>query len=233
VIVKIYNAVPAGAAFSYSVSRTITLTNAGYNNGTSIDYGSDICFHKGYVFVLTNPGTVKAYSTNGVLLDTYFLTAGHNAHITSDGTYMYVQTGYDNIGAKNPRYILTFNTNSLKISTALALTGDGDLGAEFGSGFLFTGFNGTEIIARSWDGIVLSPAIASVVFEVPTYGYHFAYSTTNGRLYNPLDFNLASSAAYSWNGSTFTSLYAFRPEADVNKQMCAFTLAYVLDSTLA
>lgn len=231
--VRIYRAFVTNSAWFATLNSTISLTNSGYNNGSTIDYGSGICFHRGYIFVLTNPGTVRAYDINGNLLDTYLLTAGHNAGITSDGTYMYVQTGYDNIAAKNPRYILTFNTNSLKISTALVASGDGDLGVAVGSGFLFTGYNGSQIIARSWDGIALSPTIASVVSEVPTYNYHFAYSTTNGRLYNPLDFNLANSAVYNWNGSTFTQLYSFRPESDTNKQICGFLLAYVLDSTLA
>lgn len=231
--VVIYNATVSGASFVATRLGEIDLVNNGYNNGTSIDYSSSVCFHKGYIFAMTTPGTIFAYNTSGTLLDSFILTAGHNAGITSDGTYMYVQTGYDNIGAKNPRYILTFNTNSLKIATALILNGDGDLGVTFGSGFLFTGFNGAEIIARTWDGIALSPAIAQVPFEVPTYGYHFVYSTTNGRLYNPLDFNLVDSKAYSWNGATFTSLYSFRPESDVSKQICALTLGYVIDSTMA
>lgn len=230
---RIYRAFVTGSSWFATTGAVVPLVNNGYNNGTTVDYSSAICFHRGYIFVLTNPGTIRAYDINGNLLDTYVLTAGHNAGITSDGTYMYVQTGYDNIAAKNPRYILTFNTNSLKISTALALSGDGDLGVSFGSGFLFTGYNGTQIIARSWDGIALSPSIASVVSEVPTYNYHFAYSTTNGRLYNPLDFNLANSAVYNWNGSSFTQIYSFRPETDTNKQICGFLLAYVLDSTLA
>lgn len=231
--IRIYRALLTGASWFATLQATINLTNPGYNNGTTIDYGSDICFHKGFIFVLTNPGTIRAYDIYGNLLDTYLLTAGHNQKLTSDGTYLYLQTGYDNTATKNPRYILTFNTNSFKISTALIANGDGDLGVAFGSGFLFTGFNGTEIIARNWDGIALSPSISSVISEVPTYNYHFTYSTTNGRLYNPLDFNLANSAVYNWNGTTFTTLYSFRPEADTNKQICGFMLSYVLDSTLA
>lgn len=226
---KIYSITLNHASWHFLLTGVINTTNTGFGS----DFSSSMVIHKGYIMIMKTPGTLYAYSQTGTLLDTYILTSGHNHNITTDDTYMYIQTGYDNPAAKNPRYILTFNTNTLKFATTLILTNDGDLGVASGAGYLFTGFSGTEIIARGWDGIVLSPPLDSVQFEVPTYGYHFAYSNANARLYNPLDQNLAFSSAYGWNGTSFTTLYSFRPEADAAKTMCAFTLGFVTDSTVA
>lgn len=230
-IAKIRTYVINGAG-SVSLLSTSTMTLPTESLGVNINSPMSMCIHNNFL-VVTHNRRLYAYYHNGTVLN-QVATATLDYHVSgvkSDGSFLYLESYYDNFASRGEKMIYTFS--GATFTKVFSQAGTGEQGLAVGGSNVFSGVNfEANIEARYWDGTTLTAPISNISSAAPKYGSLFTFSPGTSRLYNPVDNSATLSKVYTWNGSIFIPLMTFNVLPSVTShKYTAFALMYIANAS--